>query len=453
MPTTKRRKARKPPAYRQRKGYTQAIVTLRDSATKRARDYWLGECGTPASRELYHRVIAAWEANDRRLPDPAEFDDRKNGAVNGPTVGAVIRAYWRWAKGYYHIKHSAAIKSALKLLRQHHGQTPAADFGPKKLRLLREAMITGFSGDQGSRRPWSRKYINAQVQRVRHMFKWASAREMVPVTVYQSLGALEPLRRGRTKARENQRVGPVPDELLGAVRPYLNRQVRALVELQLLTGARPAELLGLRPVDIDLDAGPGVWAHRPAEHKNAFREKERVIYLGPQAQKVLRPFLAARPLNAYLFSPAEADAERRSALHAERATPLPWGNRPGTNRRTAPKRKPGDRYTPTSYYRSIQYACEKAFPSPERLGKRSDETRAAWRARLTAEEQGELKAWRQAHSFHPYQLRHNAATNLRREFGLEAAQLALGHASAQITDAVYAERDRAKVIEIMRKIG
>jgi integrase len=50
-------------------------------------------------------------------------------------------------------------------------------------------------------------------------------------------------------------------------------------------------------------------------------------------------------------------------------------------------------------------------------------------------------------------LRHNAATLLRREFGLEAAQLALGHASAQITDAVYAERDRAKVIEIMRKIG
>jgi integrase len=42
---------------------------------------------------------------------------------------------------------------------------------------------------------------------------------------------------------------------------------------------------------------------------------------------------------------------------------------------------------------------------------------------------------------------------IRKACGLEAAQLALGHASAQITDAVYAERDHAKVIEVMRKIG
>jgi len=40
------------PTYRQRKGYTQAIVTLTDSATRRRRDYWLGEHGSwhaPAS--------------------------------------------------------------------------------------------------------------------------------------------------------------------------------------------------------------------------------------------------------------------------------------------------------------------------------------------------------------------------------------------------------------------
>jgi len=50
-------------------------------------------------------------------------------------------------------------------------------------------------------------------------------------------------------------------------------------------------------------------------------------------------------------------------------------------------------------------------------------------------------------------LRHTAATVLRREFGLEAAQLTLGHSSATVTDAVYAERDRAKVIEIMKRVG
>lgn len=50
-------------------------------------------------------------------------------------------------------------------------------------------------------------------------------------------------------------------------------------------------------------------------------------------------------------------------------------------------------------------------------------------------------------------LRHTAATEIRRAFGLEAAQLALGHSSAQVTDAVYAERDHGKVAEIMRQVG
>jgi len=452
MPTTDRAKDRTPPAYRLRKGYTQAIVTLTDSVTRRRRDYWLGEHGTAESRELYHRIIAAWEANGRCLPD-VNLIDAPATARQGMTIAALIREYWRWAKGYYHVKHSAAIKSALRLLRQHYGQTPAAEFGPKKLRLLREAMIQGFGREEDFRRPWSRKYINAQVQRIRHMFKWAAAHELLPAGVHQSLCTLEPLKRGRTRARESERVGPVPDELLELVRPHLNRPVRALVELQLLTGARPAELLGLRAADIDFGARPQIWTCQPAEHKNAFREKPRVIYFGPKSQEILRPFLLNRPTTAYLFSPVEAENQRRAALHEARETPPSWGNRAGTNRRVAPRRRPGERYTPTSYYRSIQYACERAFPPPEPLRQRDQETRSAWRGRLTPEQKAELRAWRRAHSFHPYQLRHSAATLLRREFGLEAAQLVLGHASAQITDAVYAERDVTKVIEIIRKIG
>ena len=36
---------------------------------------------------------------------------------------------------------------------------------------------------------------------------------------------------------------------------------------------------------------------------------------------------------------------------------------------------------------------------------------------------------------------------------MEAAQIALGHSSALVTEAVYAERDMDKVIEVMKKIG
>ena len=102
---------------------------------------------------------------------------------------------------------------------------------------------------------------------------------------------------------------------------------------------------------------------------------------------------------------------------------------------------------------AIQRACDRAFPPPPPLAKRDNETIAKWQARLTAKQNGELKAWRKAHRWHPHQLRHNAATEIRKAFGLDAAQLALGHASAQITDAIYAERDHAKVIEVMRRVG
>ncbi len=443
----------KTPAYRKRNGYTQALVTLTDAATKRRKDYWLGDHGTPESREAYHRVIAEWEANGRRWPDPATCAPLPSDA-DDVQVKRIIRDYWRWASSYYHETRAGAVKSALRLLRSLYGETPASQFGPKSLRLLREAMIRGDAQADPPRPPWSRKYINSQIQCIRHMFKWAVARELIPSTTHQALCAMEPLRRGRSEARENPRVGPVPQYLLEATLPHLNRHVRAVVELQLLTGARPGELLGLRPVDITMDEATGVWTYRPEEHKNAYREKARVIFMGPKAQVILRSFLSNRPTTAYIFSPAQSEAERRTTVHQARATPLSCGNRPGTNRRAVPARQPGDRYSTPAYYKSIRYACDRAFPPTGHLARHAEETTQRWMDRLKAKGLLEdLAAWRKSHRWHPHQLRHNAATNLRREFGLEAAQLALGHASAQITDAVYAERDEARVIEIMRKIG
>jgi len=52
----------------------------------------------------------------------------------------------------------------------------------------------------------------------------------------------------------------------------------------------------------------------------------------------------------------------------------------------------------------------------------------------------------------PNQLRHSAATRVRRELGLEAAQVVLGHAAADVTQ-VYAESNRALAQRVMREIG
>src|SRR5690554_2579273 len=93
----------------------------------------------------------------------------------------------------------------------------------------------------------------------------------------------------------------------------------------------------------------------------------------------------------------EAEDERRRRMAEERATPLPCGNTPGSNRKAAPLRPAGERYTTDTYRRAIARACDLAFPPPEALAKRKGETEAQWRKRLTQEQKAELAAWRKAH--------------------------------------------------------
>jgi integrase len=105
-----------------------------------------------------------------------------------------------------------------------------------------------------------------------------------------------------------------------------------------------------------------------------------------------------------------------------------------------------------AYRLAIYRACDRAFPPPEPLAKREGETWAEWRARLTPGDRAELRRWRKAHRWHPHQLRHNAATVLRKEYGIEVAKIILGHATLSATQ-VYAERDLEKAREVVSKIG
>lgn len=56
------------------------------------------------------------------------------------------------------------------------------------------------------------------------------------------------------------------------------------------------------------------------------------------------------------------------------------------------------------------------------------------------------------HDGRPNQLRHGYATKVRREHGLEAAQVLLGHSKADLTQ-IYAERNEALAVGIAAKIG
>jgi integrase len=111
-------------------------------------------------------------------------------------------------------------------------------------------------------------------------------------------------------------------------------------------------------------------------------------------------------------------------------------------RKQKPKRKAGDRYRVGSYAVAITRGVEAA-----------NRARAcdACKAKELAERCKKCQAAAVAR-WHPHQLRHAKATEIRREAGLDAARAVLGHRSPKITE-VYAEIDVNKAAEVMARLG
>ena len=430
MPTTST------PKLCRHQGQHQGYVTLD------GREYYLGDwparCGKkppPEVRARFDELIAKWFANGRQLPD-----ERPPLSVN-----EVLLAYIKWAEVHYVPKRAKDdqnrfIRYAAAVVRELFGRTPAAEFGPKKLRLVREAMV---------QRDWCRNLVNAQVDRVRRMFKWAVGEELVPGDVYHALRAVESLRRGAAGVRETEPVKPVLVETVEAVLPHLTPTMRAMVRVQLLTGMRPGELCQLRAADINMTGENGVWLFRPRQHKTQHHGHARVVVIGPQAQEVLRPFLKAG--EEYVFSPKAAERVRHAERRADRKSPLTpseAARKPKAN----PKRPKRERYDETSFRNAIYRACDRAFPPPDQLARPPKESKAKWLARLTPDERAALTKWQSEHRWHPNQLRHTAATVIRREHGIEAARVILGHSKLTTTE-IYAEADQVKAAKVMARIG
>jgi integrase len=128
-----------------------------------------------------------------------------------------------------------------------------------------------------------------------------------------------------------------------------------MIELQGLTGMRPGEVVLMRTSDLEMTGD--VWTYTPHRHKTEHHGKKREVLLGPRAREILQPWLKS-DLDAYLFSPAEAMAERQEQLRQQRKTSVQPSQ---CNRRKArPKKAPGAHYTVASYRRAIQVACHKA---------------------------------------------------------------------------------------------
>ena len=412
------------PKYRLHKPSGQAVVTVR------GKDYYLGRHGSPESRSEYDRLVARLLSGD---PGPARA---------GVTLAEVLGRYWEHAvaQGYHH-RHLDRIKRALGVARDLYGGEPAESFRGKALKACRERMVQAG---------WCRRVVNQRANCLKTALKWALSEEMISAEAYGSVRALPALLRGRTTAPESEAVTPAPAGHVEAALPFLPPFLADAARLQMLTACRPGEALALHAQELD-DSRP-VWVFDLAKHKTRWRGHRRLILVGPKGQELVRKYLrracplcgatgragrlnfaagvcgacAAKGAEAvdpgwlrddyYLFEPALARVERFEDMRAARKSPVQPSQ--ADRSKAAPGKAPGKRYLVTSYDRAVAKACDRAG----------------------------VPRW------HPHQLRHAAATAIRAEFGIELAQIILGHASLQATE-IYAAADLAKAMEAVASRG
>jgi integrase len=119
---------------------------------------------------------------------------------------------------------------------------------------------------------------------------------------------------------------------------------------------------------------------------------------------------------AYVLSPRVAREERFQQLRALRKSKVQPSQ--VCRRKANPQKVPGERYTVYSYRQAIRKACHRA----------------------------KVPVW------HPHQLRHNAATNLREEYGIEMARIILGQKHPSATE-ISAQADKEQAVAVIVKIG
>ena len=350
------------PAYiRQRKGHGRQDVAIVKIDGRR---HHLGVYNSPESLEKYDALIA------EHFPSEPQKPALTDGAV---TVNRLLLSFLRDAQATYidrdgnQTREYGHFKTVAKILREQCGRELAKDFGPKRLKQIREVMVG---------RGWCRSNVNKQVGRVVRMFRWAVSEELIAAEVHTALETVDGLKKGQTAAPEGTKREPVPLADVAATVAELPQVVADMVMVQLHTGMRPGELFIMRP--IDLDTTGEIWLYTPEYHKTE-STGDRVIAIGPKAQEILLRYLARDP-EAYLFSPRDSEAKR---LAEREASGISHGRKP---RKQSPREQLREKYGRHSYAQAVRRAAERAG----------------------------VDHWT------PYQLRHTALTAAREAGGLDA---------------------------------
>ncbi|MBQ9372165.1 MAG: site-specific integrase [Thermoguttaceae bacterium] len=358
---------------------------------------YLGKWGSPEAAEAYARLVDSL------------IHGNTMGDTTAVTLADLAAAFLEARANYYGSPAQIErFKTALEFPLRLYANLPVDEFGPLKLQTVRQQMM-----ESGR---FARNYLNTLVNCIRHVFKFGVERELVKPDTLLALKSLSPIKRGRSAMREAVPVKPVDIEIFQKTIEYLPPTVAAMVQLQRFTGMRPGEVCIMKADDVDTTVDPWVYtlSHDKTDYRRAADDK-RTIPLGKRAQEVVAPFLERKEPNEYLFSPLDAQTERSAELRATRLTPITKQTR---DRDNSERRPYNARYDVNAYGRAIARAAKRAG----------------------------VESWS------PNQLRHLYATEIRAKYGLEAAQIMLGHSTAYVTQ-IYAERDREKAVEIAMMEG
>ena len=392
-----------------------------------------------------------------------EAKHEQNIPVEIGTVGELITAWKKHIKNFY-VESDKKLKRAnysLKLLDEDKN-TPVRKFGPLRLMKLRDKLI---------KKGLCITTINERINKIKAIFEWAVSYQKIDRMISYELTTVKNIKEAECSdlgVKPSEERDPVDKDIIKKTLRCTSPQIRDMSYVQLLTAARPTEILIMKAKYIDTSTDP--WHYTPSteiarlfkavpKHKNAYRGKKytRVITIGKLAQEILLPYMAAKKQDEYLFSPSDSEVERLGLLHEKRETPIELGNKPGSNKKNT--RNFRDRWYHDSYRKAIEHACRKAFPPPAILGPKKGETKKEWKARQTEAEKEAVKQWEKDHKWTPYQLRHTRATQIRDilsdQKGLHHVQAVLGHKSYKVTEkyAKITQELADKTIKKMDKVG
>ena len=200
-------------------------VSGRAFVTVGGKRIYFGTHGTPESYAKYAKILQALKENDGRFPDG--FDINLTDAVL--SVSLVTAEFRSCAESRYSDNKNERRRLMLlcDLLDEKFGDVAASGFWPSKLNELRNTFIV---------RGNARRYVNDQVARTVQIFKHAVSMELIKRSQLDRLKTLEPLRRGKTAAKESKQRTPASLESVRAAVGFISPTSRATRRVMVSTG-------------------------------------------------------------------------------------------------------------------------------------------------------------------------------------------------------------------------